>query len=301
VARAVGAWQGETCLTAAASIHYCAYQDTLKTRLGVTPEITRQVYPGNRCLHKERRVSKKVAAIICAAGPGTRFGGKRKKQFVEIAGRPVFLRSIELFSNRDEVKQILLGICPEDEERMKITWGAKLSFFQVRTFLGGQERFDTIVKGLELVKDEIELVAVHDACRCCATERLVTDTIARAGETGAAIPAAPVVATLKQVKEGLIVRTVDRNGLYEAQTPQVFETALLKKAYANREKLDPAAITDDALLVEALGHKVAIVESDASNLKITRPGDIALAEAIFKSRPKPLPAGPAHPFAEAEW
>jgi 2-C-methyl-D-erythritol 4-phosphate cytidylyltransferase len=94
---------------------------------------------------------------------------------------------------------------------------------------------------------------------------------------------------------------VDRNGLYEAQTPQVFETALLKKAYANREKLDPAAITDDALLVEALGHKVAIVESDASNLKITRPGDIALAEAIFKSRPKPLPAGPAHPFAEAEW
>jgi 2-C-methyl-D-erythritol 4-phosphate cytidylyltransferase len=81
----------------------------------------------------------------------------------------------------------------------------------------------------------------------------------------------------------------------------VFETSLLKKAYANLDKLDKAAVTDDAFLVEALGHKVAIVESDSSNLKITRPSDIAIAEAILKSRPKPLPAGSINPFAEAEW
>ncbi len=180
-------------------------------------------------MEKEKQVSKKVAAIICAAGPGTRFGGKRKKQFVEVAGRPVFLRSIELFSDRDEVKQILLGIAKEDEETVKITWGAKLSFFHVKTFVGGQERFDTIRKALELLKEDIELVAVHDACRCCATAQLVTDTIAKAAETGAAIPAAPVTATIKQVKDGMIIRTVDRSDLYEAQTPQVFETSLLKK------------------------------------------------------------------------
>ena len=246
-------------------------------------------------------MSKKIAAIICAAGPGSRFGGKRKKQFVEVAGRPVFLRSIELFSNRDEVKQILLGIAPEDQETLKINWGAKLSFFNVKIFLGGQERCDTIRKALELLKDDIELVAVHDACRCCATEPLVTDILAKAAETGAAIPGAPVTATIKQVKDGAIIRTVDRSGLYEAQTPQVFETALLKKAYANLDKLDKAAVTDDAFLVEALGHQVAIVESDSSNLKITRPSDIAIAEAILKSRPKPLPAGPAHPFEEAQW
>ncbi len=246
-------------------------------------------------------MAKKVAAIICAAGPGTRFGGKRKKQFVEVAGRPVFLRSIELFSDRDEVKQILLGIAKEDEETLKITWGAKLSFFHVKTFIGGKERFETVIQALKLLKDDIELVAVHDACRCCATEQLVTDTIAKAAETGAAIPGAPVTATIKQVKEGTIIRTVDRSDLYEAQTPQVFETSLLKKAYANLDKLDKAVVTDDAFLVEALGHEVAIVESDSSNLKITRPSDIALAEAVLKSRPKPLPAGPAHPFAEAEW
>jgi 2-C-methyl-D-erythritol 4-phosphate cytidylyltransferase len=246
-------------------------------------------------------VSKRIAAIICAAGPGTRFGGKRKKQFTEVAGRPAFLRSIELFCDRDEVKQILLGIAKEDEESVKIQWGAKLSFFNVKVFLGGQERFDTIRKALELLKEDIELVAVHDACRCCATEQLVTGILAKAAETGAAIPAAPVTATIKQVREGTILRTVDRSDLYEAQTPQVFETSLLKKAYANLDKLDKAAVTDDAFLVEALGHKVAIVESDSSNLKITRASDIAIAEAILKSRPKPLPAGPAHPFAEAEW
>lgn len=251
--------------------------------------------------NKESQVSKKVAAILCAAGPGTRFGGKRKKQFVDVAGRPVFLRSIELFSDRDEVKQILLGISKEDEETVKINWGAKLSFLHVKTFFGGKERFDTIIQALGLLKDDIELVAVHDACRCCATEKLVTDTIAKAAETGAAIPAAPVTATIKQVKDSAIIRTVDRSDLFEAQTPQVFEVSLLKKAYANIDKLDKAAVTDDAFLVEALGHKVAIVESDSSNLKITRPSDIAIAEAILKSRPKALPDRAVNPFAEAEW
>jgi len=246
-------------------------------------------------------VAKKVAAIICAAGPGSRFGGKRKKQFVDVGGRAVFMRSIELFANRDDVQQILLGIPKEDEEIVKVKWGANLSFFHVQLFFGGSERCETITKGLALLKDDIELVAVHDACRCCATEQLVTETIAKAAETGAAIPAALVTATIKQVKDGVIVKTVDRSDLYEAQTPQVFETSLLKKAYANIESVDKATITDDSFLVEALGHKVAIVESDASNIKITRPSDIAIAEAIIKSRPKPKPEGPVGPFMEAQW
>jgi len=246
-------------------------------------------------------VSKSVAAIICAAGPGSRFGGKKKKQFVDVAGRAVLMRSIELFADREGVKQVLLGISKDDQETIKINWGAKLSFFGVKTFLGGSERFDTILNALELIEDGIELVAVHDACRCCATSQLIADVIARAAETGAAIPAAPVTATIKQVKDGEIVKTVDRAGLFEAQTPQVFDLALLKQAYANLPNVDKAAVTDDAFLVEAIGHKVAIVESDSSNIKITRPSDIAIAEAILKSRPKPKIQGPLNPFAEAEW
>jgi 2-C-methyl-D-erythritol 4-phosphate cytidylyltransferase len=246
-------------------------------------------------------VAKSVAAIICAAGPGTRFGGKRKKQFTDVGGRAVFVRSIELFSGRDDVKQVLLGIPQEDEEIVNIKWGAKLKFFNVKVFFGGRERFDTIIEGFKLLKEGIELVAVHDACRCCATDELIGNVIAKAAETGAAIPAAPVTATLKQVKDGVIVKTVDRAGLYEAQTPQVFETSLLRKAYENLGNVDKAAVTDDAFLVEAIGHKVAIVESDTSNIKITKPSDIAIAEAILRSRPKPKPAGPINPFAEAEW
>ena len=250
---------------------------------------------------KGKVVAKNVGAIICAAGPGSRFGGKRKKQFIDVAGRATFIRSAELFANRDDVKQTLLGIPKEDEEIVKVKWGPNLSFFGVQLFFGGAERFDTITKGLELLRDDIDLVAVHDACRCCARDQLITEIIEKAAETGAAIPAAPVTATIKQARDGTIVKTVDREGLFEAQTPQIFETSLLKKAYANIGNVDKAAITDDAFLVEALGHEVAIVESDSANIKITRPSDVPLAEAILRSRPKPKPEGPIGPYLEAQW
>ena len=246
-------------------------------------------------------MSKSVAAIICAAGASSRFGGKRKKAFVDVAGRAVFLRSVELFSNREDVKQVLLGIAPEDEELVNVKWGPNLKFFGVKVFLGGAERFDTIRSGLELVNDDIDLVAVHDACRCCVTEKIVESSIAAAAESDAAIPACPVTATIKQVRDNTITGTVDRSGLYEAQTPQVFSAELLRRAYDNLDNLDKSSISDDAQLVEALGHKVTIVESDSSNMKITRSSDTAIAEAIIKSRPKLTPDGPIGPYIEAQW
>ncbi len=246
-------------------------------------------------------MGKNVAAIICAAGPASRFGGKRKKQFVDVAGRAVFLRSVELFANRDDVKQILLGIAQEDEELVTVKWGTNLKFFNVKSFFGGRERFETINKGLQLVRDDIDLIAVHDACRCCLTEKLLDEVINVAAKTGAAIPACPVSATIKQVKDNRIIKTVDRTGLYEAQTPQVFAASLLKRAYANLQNLDQSKISDDSQLVETLGEKVAIVGADPSNMKITHQSDIAIAEAIIKSRPKPKPEGYIGPYAEAQW
>jgi len=246
-------------------------------------------------------MSQNVAAIICAAGASSRFGGKRKKAFVDVAGRAVFFRSAELFSNRDDVKQVLLGIASEDEELVSVKWGPNLKFFGVSIFIGGAERFETVNKGIELIKDDIDLIAVHDACRCCVTEKIIDSTIAAAAESGAAIPACPVTATIKQAKDNIITQTVDRTGLYEAQTPQIFSASLLKKAYENLKNLDKGKISDDSQLVEALGHKVTIVETDSSNIKITRKSDIAVAEAILKSRPKPMPKGPVGPYIEAQW
>jgi 2-C-methyl-D-erythritol 4-phosphate cytidylyltransferase len=246
-------------------------------------------------------MSQSVAVIICAAGASSRFGGKRKKAFVDVAGRAVFLRSVEVFANRGDVKQILLGISQDDQELVNVKWGPNLKFFNTTIFLGGQERFDTVNKGLELVKDEIDLVAVHDACRCCVTAELIEEVISTAAQTGAAIPACPVTATIKETQDNTIVRTVDRGNLYEAQTPQVVEFELLKKAYENLKNLDQSKISDDAQLVEALGHKVSVVETDSSNIKITRQSDVVIAEAILKSRPKLTPKGPIGPYIEAQW
>ncbi len=244
-----------------------------------------------------------VAAIICAAGSSSRFGGKKKKPFVDVAGRAAFLRSVELFTDRTDVKQVLLAISPEDEEIVKIRWGENLSFFGVTICFGGKARFDTVANALKLVKDDIDLVAVHDAARCCVTAELINRTIKAALISGAAIPACPVVPTLKIVSEGIISKTIDRQGLYEAQTPQIFDKSLLLKAYENLATIDNNSIyvSDDAQLVELIHQKVTVVQADSSNIKITHPNDVALAEAILKTQAQKTSEGPINPYAEAHW
>jgi 2-C-methyl-D-erythritol 4-phosphate cytidylyltransferase len=245
---------------------------------------------------------KKVSVIVCAAGASARFGGDRKKPFVEISGRAAFLRSIEFFAEREDVKQVILAISKEDRELVELKWGPMLSFHGVKISFGGAERFETVANALEKVAPEANLIAVHDSVRCCLTSQWLDDVFAKAGETGAAMLACPVVATLKRVQDGKIIETVDRAGLYEAQTPQVFEAGLLKKAYGKLPELrQKLSITDDAQLVEAMGQAVHIVETDNSNIKITRKSDVPIAEAIIQSRPKPKPEGPSGPFIEAQW
>lgn len=246
-------------------------------------------------------MSKNVGVIICAAGVSSRFGGKKKKPFVDVAGRAAFLRSVELFSDRKDVKQVLVGISEDDKEMFEIKWGANLQFYGVKTYFGGEERFETVEKGLDLINEEIDLVAVHDAARCCLTDDLIGACIEEAAKSKAAILASPVVATIKKVKNGVIEETVDRSDLYEAQTPQIFEKELLKRAYANLKNLDRSSISDDAQLVEALGETVSIVETDSSNMKITTQSDVAIAEAILKTRAKQQPKGYVGPYNDANW
>ena len=246
-------------------------------------------------------MAKNIAAIICAAGASKRFDGNRKKPFVKVAGRAAFLRSVELFSDRNDVKQILLAISPQEDELVKINWGPNLSFFGVKIYHGGDERFDTVARGLELISDDIDLVAVHDAARCCLTKEWLEEVLSTAAKTGAAMLASPIIGTVKKVSDNCIIETVDRTQLYEAQTPQVFSVDLLKKAYANIENLDKTKISDDSQLVEALGEKVAIVKTDSSNIKITYKNDIPIADAIIKSRSKPTRKGPTGPYNEAQW
>jgi 2-C-methyl-D-erythritol 4-phosphate cytidylyltransferase len=240
------------------------------------------------------------AVIFPAAGRSSRFRDKEKKPFANLDGRAVWLRAVEQFVARSDVLQALIVISPDDEEMFRRRYGANLAFMNIQVIKGGAERFDSVANALAEVRPEVEHVAIHDAVRPCITEALIQSVFAAAQASGAAIAAIPVADTVKQVDaQKRITATVPRQGMWLAQTPQIFRRDWLVEAYARRSQLG-AGITDDAQLVEALGHPVKVVEGEATNLKITTRADLMLAGAVIKAMPKPKPSGPIHPFAEDE-
>jgi 2-C-methyl-D-erythritol 4-phosphate cytidylyltransferase len=240
------------------------------------------------------------AIIFPAAGRSTRFRDKEKKPFVNLDGRAVWLRSVELFVARSDVVQCLIVVNADDDETFRRRYGANLAFMNIQVVHGGAERFDSVASALAQVRPEVEYVAIHDAVRPCVTEALIQDVFAKAQATGAAIPAVAIADTVKQVDaQKKVTTTVPRQGLWLAQTPQAFRRDWLADAYARRAQLGPD-ITDDAQLVEASGHTVHVVEGEATNLKITTRADLVMASAVLKALPKPKPSGPVHPFAEDE-
>lgn len=247
-------------------------------------------------------MSLKVAVLIPAAGSSNRFKGKTPKQFADMKGRAVFMRTIEQFADRDDVKQVVMAIPADEEEMFQIKWEAKLSFYGVKYIIGGAERYDTIEKLLAEVNDDVDLIALHDAVRPCVTKKQIDAVFEAAAQTGAAILASPLVGTVKQVSDDKnIVKTIDRSELWEAQTPQVFKPDIIRNAYQQRSNVTQN-ITDDAQLVEVLGVPVKIIPSDSSNIKITNNTDLAIATAILNARPKDKPKGPAGPWAaEQGW
>jgi 2-C-methyl-D-erythritol 4-phosphate cytidylyltransferase len=241
------------------------------------------------------------AVILPAAGRSTRFGdAKQKKIYAELDGRAVWLRAVEPFINRDDVAQTIVVIDPDDRELFERRFQASVAFMNIRVVDGGAERHESVARALEAVDPACEFVAVHDAARPCLTAEQVDAVFAAARETGAALLAVPVADTLKRVgTDRRVEETVSRAGLYAAQTPQVFRRELLLRAYANRPRLGREA-TDDAQLVEALGHPCTVVDGSPWNLKITTRDDLRLAAAILQALPKPKREGPVHPFADEQ-
>jgi 2-C-methyl-D-erythritol 4-phosphate cytidylyltransferase len=243
----------------------------------------------------------RFAVILPAAGKSSRFRDKEKKVFATIDGRPVWRRTAELFVNRKDVCQTIVVIAPEDMETFQRRHAADLAVFGIKVTEGGAERFDSVANALKVLAPEAEFVAVHDAARPCVTEEQVNAAFASAEKTGAALLAVPVSDTVKRGdRSGKVEATVPREGLWLAQTPQVFRRDWLETAYADRARLG-RGVTDDAQLVEAAGHPVYLVAGSAANLKITTREDLALADAVLKARPKPKAKGPIHPFADDEF
>ena len=220
-----------------------------------------------------------VSVILPAAGAGTRFAAPANKIFQLLAGREIFLRTIDVLAARPDVGQIILVLSAEDLDTVEQRYGEPLAAAGVSLVLGAAARHQSVRNALARVDQAAALVCVHDAVRPCVTAADIDAVFAAARRTGAAILAQPVHGTVKRAgPDGLIEQTVCREGLWQAQTPQVFDKDLLLRAYDRQ--VDGA--TDDAQVVEAAGHQVTIVPGLATNIKITTPTDLALAEAIFR-------------------
>ena len=221
----------------------------------------------------------KVGAIIVAAGQSKRMQG-RDKIFAQLAGKPLLARVVEVFQECEVVDQMVIVLSRQNLELGK-ELAAKNHWTKVKAIcLGGERRQDSVREGLKRLAN-CRWVIVHDGARPLLTRELIEKGLAEAQESGAAIAAVPVKETIKRVSpEGFVQETPRRDNLWIAQTPQVFDFDLLVRAH---EQINEE-VSDDAMLVEKLGHKVKLYLGSYENIKVTTPEDLALAEFILNRK-----------------
>lgn len=228
---------------------------------------------------------KRAAAIIAAAGSFTRMGGIQK-QLVLLDGIPVIAHTIKAFQEAENIREIVIVARAEDFTEF-VNICRQFSFEKVSTVVsGGDTRQQSVFNGIDCVQDSTKYFAIHDGARPLVTSRTIDRVVEEAWKYGAAIAAVPCKDTVKQCDDsGFVAGTPDRKSLWIAQTPQVFERELYLKA-AKAAAQNGEDFTDDSQLVERAGVKVSLVESEYENIKITTPGDIAVAQSIFEHRKK---------------
>ena len=229
-----------------------------------------------------------AAAIITAGGIGRRMGGAIPKQFLPLQGRPILIRTIEAFRQVDSLTCIVLTVPqPHLAEATALLADHGLAD-ACRVVAGADTRQGSVLAGINALPPEIEVVLVHDGVRPLVSPEVITVCLAAACRDGAAIVAIPVKDTIKEVRDGVIQRTVDRAHLWRAQTPQAARLTLLREAYAAAAR-EGFAGTDEASLLERLGCPVTIVPGSETNLKITLAEDIAMAEALLATQKSTAP------------
>jgi 2-C-methyl-D-erythritol 4-phosphate cytidylyltransferase len=230
-----------------------------------------------------------AAAVVVAGGAGRRFGGAVRKQYLRVGGVPVLLRAVRPFLEHPRVARVVV-VLPPDDVAAPPPWLAGLP---VELAAGGPERADSVYAGLLCVPAELPLVLVHDGARPFVTAAVIGRVLDACTTTAGAIAALPVADTLKRVDEGgHVAGTVERAGLWQAQTPQGFPRAGLLDA-CRRARAAGASATDDAALFERYAGSVRVVPGDPANLKVTVPADLPLAEAIAFLRDGGATAGTA--------
>ncbi|MBC23654.1 MAG: 2-C-methyl-D-erythritol 4-phosphate cytidylyltransferase [Phycisphaerae bacterium] len=238
----------------------------------------------------------KLSVIIPAAGSATRYGSDKLAQ--DLGGRPVLVRTVEFFSKRNEVAQIIVVGPPDDLDGFKERYGPALSFLGVTIVAGGRiDRWESVQNALDMVDADSTHVAIHDAARPAITDELMDRLVEAAAVHEAVIPGVDLSGTIKRVSQDridaaesddladailgdlgkrstsgrIVSETIDRDGLIEVQTPQIFSRELLVQAYAGSRH---EGATDDSCVVENHGSPVVVVDGDPINIKITVPADL---------------------------
>lgn len=223
-------------------------------------------------------LTSKHTILIVAGGRGTRMGGPQPKQFLELAGRPVLMHTLEAFDRWDASARLIV-VLPEDQiDTWKRLCEAHVFGRIHRVVAGGETRFHSVRNGLGAVASD-GLIAVHDGVRPLVAPSVIAACFAAAADGGAAVPVVPVVESVREVDADGGSRPVDRTRLRVVQTPQVFRADVLRAAY--RLPYDPR-FTDDASVVEASGVAVRLVPGNRENIKLTTPMDLLLAEQLMR-------------------
>jgi len=228
-------------------------------------------------------VNMKIVALIAAAGKGKRMNTRISKLFIPIFGKPILAYTIEKFEKCKLIDKIYLMVSPEEKERCRKNIILKYNISKVKDFVdGGETRQDSIYNGLKALDKDTDIVVIHDGARPLVEETIIRDSIENAQKYGAAIAAIPIKDTVKKGGNNYFInKTLNREEIWRAQTPQTFKYDIILPAYLQAYK-EKFLTTDDAAIVERYGHKVKLIIGSEENIKITTPFDIIIAENFLK-------------------
>jgi 2-C-methyl-D-erythritol 4-phosphate cytidylyltransferase len=221
----------------------------------------------------------RVAAVIPAGGVGTRFGARTPKQFLRLGRLPILTATVRHFARHPAVRAVVVAAPESWVARARRILGRVARDGSLTVVAGGRTRQDSVWLALQATPEDAEIVVVHDAVRPLITRRLIDAVVRAAAAEGAAICALPITETVKRVRAERVEATLDRSELWAVQTPQAFRADLLREAH-EKARRDGVVGTDDAMLVERLGHPVRVVRGLVENVKITTPADLRWARSL---------------------
>lgn len=230
-------------------------------------------------------MDERVVAVVPAGGRGARMGHEVPKQFLQLGDVPLLVHALRVLESSPVIHAIVMVVPENDVSYCRHKLVPQFALSKIHHVVsGGASRQDSVWNGLQAVDACAGIVVIHDAVRPFVTGTMVQEVVDRARTHGAAVVAVPIRDTVKRVtRDGVIETTLDRQSLWVAQTPQAFKTGLLRDAHRLSRQRGVAA-TDDAFLVEQLGHEVSIVNGSTDNVKMTCPEDLAVGEAMLSAR-----------------